>query len=109
MGRIGRSVYKVTVKTQGGHVYMVGKRANAIEESYKILNAIKKMKQVKHPNLGESAVFPRFIKGGANAMSIPSEVEFELESQQVPPQTTESVLRELNGLIKKLKLKAEVK
>lgn len=108
MGRIGRSVYKVTVKTQGGHVYMVGKRASAIEEACKILVAIKKMKQMKHKDLGESVIFPRFIKGGANAMSIPSHVEFELETQQVPPQTTEIVLQELQNIIAKLKLNVEV-
>lgn len=108
LGRIGRSVYKVTIHTGGGHVYQVGKRVNAISESYAVLAALKSLKQISHKNLGNFVIFPRFIKGGANSMSIPGEVEMELETQLVPPQSSDSVLNEIKSVVAKAGVRAEV-
>ncbi len=108
LGRIGRSVYKVTVNTSGGHVYQVESRANAISESYKLLEVLRKFKPVSHKNLGDFVIFPRFIKGGANSMSIPGEVVIELEAQLVPPQTAESVLNEIRSILSTADIRANV-
>lgn len=108
LGRIGRCVYKVTLKTAGGHVYQVHSRPNAISESYKVLEALKKFKQISHKNLGNFVIFPRFIKGGANSMSIPGEVVIELETQLVPPQTAVSVLNEIKSVISTTDIQADV-
>lgn len=99
IGRTGRSVYRVIIKTEGGHVYLYGKRRNAIDQAYLFLDAVKKIKKIRHPHLGEFVVFPRYIHGGANSMSVPEKVEIELEAQLVPPQTTESVLKQLRSIV----------
>ncbi len=108
LGRIGRTVYLVRIQTTGGHVYLSQKRSNAIEQAMKFLQALKRLPIVRHKNLGEFVVFTRFIHGGANAMSIPQEVELELEAQLVLPQTTDSVLLLLKSVAIKAHLQAKI-
>lgn len=96
LGRIGRPVYSLTVKTEGGHTYMVKDRPNAIEEAANILRIIKQVKSVNNEYLGDSFLFPRFIQSDkTNSMIIPSNVYIEIEGQIVPPQTSKSVLAQL--------------
>lgn len=99
LGRIGRSVYRVTVTTDGGHVYLVNQRSNAITEAGKLLSLLQNIPTHQNRHLGESIIFPRLIQGGAASMAIPDQVVFELESQLVPPQTTDSLLQEISSLI----------
>lgn len=112
MGRIGRPVYRIIVKTKGGHVYFAKSRPNAIEETNKVLTTIKKIKPVHHKYLGSSYLFPRSIKSKAQSMTIPDSAEIEVEGQTVPPQSTQSVLRELRRAIfdkkNRQKINAEV-
>ena len=112
MGRIGRPVFNITVKTKGGHVYLTKDRINAIEEANKILKILKVIKTVFHKDLGASFLFPRAIHSEAQAMTIPDKVEIEVEGQTVPPQTSQSVLQELKDVIseerKREKINAEV-
>lgn len=96
LGRIGRPVYSLTVKTEGGHTYMVKDRPNAIEEAANILRIIKQVKSVNNEYLGDSLLFPRFIQSDkTNSMIIPSSAYIEIEGQIVPPQTSKSVLAQL--------------
>lgn len=92
LGRVGRSVYKITVTTDGGHVYLSGSRVNAIETAYKVIETIKQIPTSSHKLLGTSLLFPRSIVSKGSGMAIPSYVEIEIEGQLVPPQTTESIL-----------------
>lgn len=108
IGRIGRSVYKVIVETKGGHTYLAKSRINAINEAYKVVNLIGKIKKIKHKNLGESFLFVRSIRGGGSSMSIPNEVEIEIEAQLVPPQTTQSVLKDLKKVLDDSNLNAKI-
>ena len=108
IGRTGRSLYRVVLKTKGGHVYLSRKRHNAIDQAYLFLEAVKRLKKIRHNYLGEFVVFPRYIHGGANAMSVPDEVEIELETQLGPPQTTESVLSLLQSVASKEKFGAVI-
>lgn len=98
IGRTGRSVYRILIQTKGGHVYLSGKRLNAIGEAYCFLEAIRRAKKIHHRDLGECVIFPRYIHGGANSMSVPEKVEIELEAQLVSSQTTESVLKQLRSI-----------
>lgn len=99
IGRVGRSVYQVKVKTEGGHVYLYKDCLNAIYEARKVLSLIKNVKTIHHKNLGKSLIFPRAVNGGSHSMIIPDQVEIELESKLVPPQTTESLLCEIKSII----------
>lgn len=101
MGRIGRPLFRIVVKTKGGHVYFAKDRVNAIEEANKVLRVLKKIKPVFHRDLGASFLFPRAIRSEAQSMAIPDRVEIEVEGQTVPPQTTESVCKEIKNIITK--------
>ena len=112
IGRVGRPVFKINVKTKGGHVYLARSRPNAIEEANKVLGIIKKIKPIHHKDLGNSYLFPRSISAKDLSMGIPDFVEMEVEGQTVPLQTSQSVLQELKNIVneetKKGKIRAEV-
>lgn len=108
MGRIGRPIYKIIARTKGGHVYFAKSRPNAIEEANKVLDLIKKIKPVHHKNLGDSFLFPRFIKSIAQSMTIPDYAEIEIEGQIVPPQTAQSLLQNLKSIINSVKNKQKI-
>lgn len=109
LGRIGRSVYRITVKTDGGHVYLIHERTNAITEGYKVLSLLKKVKRHDHKHLGESLLFPRFVQGGAASMAIPDQISFEIESQLVPPQTVDDLQDEITYTIKQALQAGQIK
>lgn len=112
LGRTGRAVYQMTINTTGGHVYLAEENANAITETRKVLDVLEKLKLASHPKLGKSILFPRYIKGGTQAMSIPSKIDLEIESQLVPPETSQTVLNQIKKALHEAKeegaLKAEV-
>jgi len=108
MGRIGRPVFRITVKTKGGHVYLARDRFNAIEEANKVLKILKVIKPVFHRDLGTSFLFPRAIHSEAQSMAIPDRVEIEIEGQTVPPQTTKSVCKEIKNAIIREKDKGKI-
>lgn len=103
LGRIGRPVYELEVKTQGGHVYLVNERPNAILEATKVLELIKNIPVVHHKQLGDSVLFPRLIQGASSSMAIPDYVKLEIEGQLVPPQTSDSVMQEIKDVFQKAK------
>jgi succinyl-diaminopimelate desuccinylase len=100
LGRVGRSVYEVNIKTKGGHTYLVDADSNAIEIARRLLNSISNMRSVKHTKLGLSQIFPRSIKSEVSGMSYPHSVTVELEANIVPPQTGISILNELKQVLK---------
>ncbi len=99
LGRIGRAVFNLKVRTGGGHVHLSNTNHNAITESAKIIELFSDMKTATHPKLGESRIFPRNISGGVSSMSIPELCEIEFEYQLIPPQTPDSILITLKELI----------
>lgn len=109
LGRIGRSVYRIAVQTDGGHVYLINERTNAITEGYKVLDLLQKEVAVhNNEHLGESILFPRLVQGGAASMAIPDNVMFEIESQLVPPQTVDGLRDEIASVIRKAIEKGQI-
>lgn len=110
LGRIGRPVYSLTVRTEGGHTYMAKDRVNAIEEAANILRLIKQVKSVNNEYLGDSLLFPRFMQSDkTNSMVIPSNAYIQIEGQIVPPQTSKSVLAQLKKELSTAKRKGLIR
>jgi len=99
LGRIGRVVYNIRLKTTGGHVYLASQSSNAILESEKLLRLLMSIKPIKHPHLGQSFIVPRSIQSSVQSMSIPSDLSLDIECFVVPPQTPDSVLKQLQEVL----------
>ncbi len=101
LGRVGRSVIDVNIKTLGGHTYLARENANVINIAFNFLQEVAKLKKVVHKNLGAANIFPRFIHAQANGMSIPDNLTLQLEVNMVPPQTVQSVFESIKKITQK--------
>lgn len=101
LGRRGRAVY--SIKVPGFSVHGAGSGGvNAIEEAAKIVMNVKRISLAKHPKLPPASFFVRAIHADSTSLSIPEKTEIIIDRHLVPPETKESVLRDIKRFIDEL-------
>jgi len=114
LGRRGRAVYSFTVTGKSSHGADVNRGINAITEASKLVIELDSMNKNfrKHGLLPHPTQFINKVFAESTSLSTPFKAYLELDRHLVPPETPESVLREIKNHTLKLSkdglLKAKV-
>lgn len=110
LGRIGRSIFDITVKTEGGHTYLAKNgQNNAIEIAWEFISSVRKLPSVRHRKLGKSNIFVRSISSDTNGMSIPNMVNMQIEANLVSPLNTDKIFKQLQDITLKKMYSGKIK
>ncbi|MGV8176183.1 MAG: M20 family metallopeptidase [Candidatus Bilamarchaeaceae archaeon] len=101
LGRRGRAVYEIDVKGVSAHGARAWHGANAIEKASEIVLLLKKMRMRAHPHLPKPGQFVSRIHAESTSVSIPDSCIIEVDRHMVPPETPESVLKEMQAFLRK--------
>lgn len=99
LGRTGRAVYEITVKGESAHGAHAGRGVSAIETASEIVLLLRKIRMRSHPCLGRPSHFVRKIYAESTSLSVPDSCIIELDRHMVPPETPESVLKEMQAFL----------
>lgn len=108
LGRRGRVGIKITVRGKSAHAASPHLGINAIDEAVKIISSLKNIHLATHTKLGKGSICVLNINGGVKSLSVPELAEIIIDRHLVPPETKESVLKQLKTFIKKSGLKSSV-
>lgn len=109
LGRRGRVMIRILVKGKSAHGSRHELGINAIEEAAKIINSFGKIKLATHKGLGRGSIYPHSIESKTQYLSVPEICEIVLDRNFVPPETSESVVKQVKDLVKRLNLRSDVK
>lgn len=108
LGRRGRVAIKIIVRGKSAHGAQPDLGINAIEEASKIIQGLKRLKLRSHKLLGKSTVCPLKFESKVDSLSVPDFAEIVIDRHLVPPETEESVLKEMREMVESLHLRARV-
>jgi len=105
-GRRGRIVYEVNVKGQAGHAAGNSGGINAVEEASKLILGLRKLPLGSRVAKGSVEVLA--MSGGTEFLSIPDSCHLLIDRHLAPGESRKAALKQMNRLVKGLKLKAKV-
>ncbi|MCW4050550.1 MAG: M20 family metallopeptidase [Candidatus Bathyarchaeota archaeon] len=109
LGITGKVLYDIYVKGKAAHGFSPEKGINAVEQAGIILANLHKLRIPEHP-LFKGNYSTLKIEGGYKVYSVvvPAECRFEVNRLTVPGETMDSVIKDMEDLVKTLNLDAEV-
>jgi succinyl-diaminopimelate desuccinylase len=110
LGLTGKILYDIHVRGKAAHGFHPELGINAVEEAAVILANLKQLRFRKHPKFGTGNCCVLKIEGGYRVYSVvvPQACRFEVNRLLVPGETTESAVEDMERLIGRLKLNADV-
>ncbi|UYP46120.1 Succinyl-diaminopimelate desuccinylase [Candidatus Lokiarchaeum ossiferum] len=108
LGRRGRIAIEVLVKGKAAHAATPKAGINAIELATTMINHVMKSVESgelplgKHEILPEASITPLKIHAGTSSLSVPDSCLVEFDRHLVPPETPESVLKQMEECIKQV-------
>ncbi len=105
LGRRGRIAVEVRVKGKSAHAATPKAGINAIELATKVINhvmtsaASDRLPLGTHDLLPKASITPLKIQAGTSSLSVPDSCLIEFDRHLVPPETPESVLKQLKSCI----------
>lgn len=110
LGLTGKVLYDIHVYGKAAHGFRPYLGVNAIEEAGKILSNLDKLSFEDHPHFKKGNYCTLKIEGGYEVYSvvIPAKCRFEVNRLLVPGETVQSVIGDMERLVKSLGLKSNV-
>lgn len=110
LGITGKVLYDIYVHGKAAHGFDPEEGINAIEEAGIILANLQHLKFKKHAKFGQGNYSTLKIEGGYNIYSVvvPASCRFEVNRLLVPGETVEYATKDMERLVKSLKLKSKV-
>jgi acetylornithine deacetylase/succinyl-diaminopimelate desuccinylase-like protein len=110
LGITGKVLYDIYVHGKAAHGFDPEEGINAVEEAGVILANLPLLKFKKHPQFGQGNYSTLKIEGGYSVYSVvvPASCRFEVNRLLVPGETVEYAVKDMEELIKGLKLKSTV-
>ena len=110
LGITGKILYDIYVNGTAAHGFSPEEGVNAIEEAGVILANLSNLKFKKHSHFGQGNYSTLKIEGGYTIYSVvvPATCRFEVNRLLVPGETTEYAVKDMERLVKSLKLKSTV-
>lgn len=110
LGITGKVLYDIYVHGKAAHGFDPEDGINAVEEAGVILANLPLLKFKKHPKFGQGNYSTLKIEGGYSIYSVvvPASCRFEVNRLLVPGETVEYAIKDMERLIKGLKLKSTV-
>lgn len=102
LGRRGRVGITISVPGISAHGAMPEQGVNAIEEAVTCMQALEKMSLPFHEKLGQSHQFVQEISAKSGSLSLPDRCDIMISRLLVPPETPESVLKEMQQYLDSL-------
>ena len=102
LGRRGRVGITVSVPGISAHGAMPEGGISAIKEAVTCMQALENMPLPFHEKLGKSSQFVQEISAKSGSLSLPDRCDIMVSRLLVPPETPESVLREMQGYLDSL-------
>ncbi|MDY0095506.1 MAG: M20/M25/M40 family metallo-hydrolase [Candidatus Vecturithrix sp.] len=102
LGRRGRVGITISVPGISAHGAMPEQGINAIEEAVTCMQALEKMSLPFHEKLGQSHQFVQEIFAQSGSLSLPDRCDIMISRLLVPPETPESVLKEMQQYLDSL-------
>ena len=102
LGRRGHVICEITVPGKSSHGAHVSLGTNAINEAARFVLALEKMKLPENTVFPPATQFVRSFKAENTSLSIPDFAIIELDRHTIPPETSESVLKEIKQFIDSL-------
>ncbi len=106
VGHKGVSRYRVQTRGQAGHTAVVKQPDNSIYKMVKLVAALEQLsgrvKQTKHPLLGESSLTVAQFNGGTAPNIVPAHTVIEVDRRLMPGETAESSFDEFMKTLKKV-------
>ncbi|MCX6649495.1 MAG: ArgE/DapE family deacylase [Candidatus Bathyarchaeota archaeon] len=110
LGITGKVLYDIYVNGKAAHGFDPGAGINAVEEAGIILANLPGLEFKKNPNFGQGNYSTLKIEGGYTVYSVvvPATCRIEVNRLLVPGETAEYAVKDMERLIKGLKLKSSV-
>jgi acetylornithine deacetylase/succinyl-diaminopimelate desuccinylase family protein len=110
LGITGKVLYDIYVNGKAAHGFMPEDGVNAVEDAGIILANLKDLKFKKHPRFKQGNYSTLKIEGGYTVYSVvvPAQCRFEVNRLIVPGETVEYAIKDMERLVKGLKLKSSV-
>ena len=110
LGITGKILYDIYVHGRASHGFQPEEGINAVEDAGTILANLPKLKFKRHPKFGIGNYSTLKIEGGYTVYSVvvPETCRFEVNRLLVPGETVDYAVRDMERLIKSLKLKSRV-
>ncbi len=110
LGITGKVLYDIYVNGRAAHGFMPEDGINAVEEAGVILANLPNLKFKKHTRFDKGNYSTLKIEGGYTVYSVvvPATCRFEVNRLLVPGETAEYAVKDMQRLIKSLKLKSSV-
>ena len=110
LGITGKVLYDIYVNGTAAHGFSPEEGVNAIEEAGIILANLPNLKFKKHPRFGQGNYSTLKIEGGYTVYSVvvPATCRFEVNRLLVTGETAEYAVKDMERLVKSLKLKSTV-
>ena len=106
----GRTVFDVVVHGKAAHSMWPEHGVSAITNSATLINALPKLRNPTHPRMGQSTVNVLKVEGGQEeVMLVADRCRMVIDRCLVPGYNSKEALKDLNGLISELGLKADVR
>ena len=110
LGITGKVLYDIHVHGKAAHGFSPEEGINAVEDAGIILANLNKLKFKRHPKFGQGNYSTLKIEGGYTIYSVvvPAHCRFEVNRLLVPGETVDYVVKDMQHLVKGLKLKSTV-
>jgi succinyl-diaminopimelate desuccinylase len=110
LGITGKILYDVNVKGRAAHGFRPHLGINAVEDAAKIVANLDKLSFLDHPDFRKGNYCTLKFEGGYKVYSvvIPASARFEVNRLLVPGETVQTVIADMERLVKSLNLKSEV-
>ena len=110
LGITGKILYDVYVKGKAAHGFRPHLGINAVEDAAKIVANLDKLSFLDHPDFRKGNYCTLKFEGGYKIYSvvIPASARFEVNRLLVPGETAQTVIADMERLVKSLNLKSEV-
>lgn len=100
LGRRGRAEYEFSVPGKSAHAAHIGDGISAINEASRLVLELEQNNNMRtHENLPAATQFVRKLHGETISLSLPESTMVVLDRHLVPPETSQSVLQDLQNTI----------
>lgn len=107
LGRRGRAVYSIEVTGLSAHG-ATKKGVSALSIASRVVQFLESLEMRTHPKLPQASQFVRKMCSEGDGLSTPEKAIIELDRHLVPPETFESVLKELQKALEQFNQKGAV-
>lgn len=107
-GRLGRSLFDITVEGMTAHAAESEKGTNAIIETTKLISAIEMLPILPDKDLGKPKLLIQSISANTFSYSIPDSCTLQYSLMSNSKLTQKDFIKQVNNLMKKLKIKGSI-